>query len=122
MNRSTLRTLILIFGLFTAIVHLVVLNIVVFQEKGAIDPLFTPNGIGYLVLLVAVLRPPSFLVGRETLVHVAFIAFVALTIIAFFIFGETGLGGEPPDVVGWITKIDEILLIIVLFLHLRTEA
>ena len=122
MNRSTLRGVILILGLFTAIVHLMVLNIIVFQEKGAIDPLFTPNGIAYLVLLYAVLRPPSFLAGREKLVHYTFIAFTAVTILTFLALGGTGFGGKELDLLGWITKIDEVLLIIALFLHLRDTA
>jgi hypothetical protein len=44
MTRSTLRTIILVTGLITALVHLVLLNIVM----GTIDPLFTLNGLGYL--------------------------------------------------------------------------
>ena len=122
MNRSTLRNLILIFGLFTAIIHLVVLNIQIRAEEGSIDLLFTLNGLGYLVLLYAVLRTPSFLAGRENLVQYAFIAYTAVTIIAFLAIGDTGFGGGEVNVLGWITKLDEILLIIALFQHLRAEA
>ena len=46
MNRSNLRIAILIFGLFTAVVHLY-LNV----RMGGFDPAFTANGLGYLALL-----------------------------------------------------------------------
>lgn len=113
MSRENLRTAVIWLTWFTAIVHLVVLNLIVFQDKGSIDPLFTPNGIGYLVLLAAFLGVIPQLVDKQKLVHYLFMGFTLLTILAFFQFGDMG------DIMGWITKIDESLLVVALWLHLR---
>ena len=113
MSRENLRTAVIWLTGFTAIVHLVVLNLIVFQEKGSIDPLFTLNGIGYLVLLAAFLGKIPQLVKKQKLVHYLFMGFALLTILAFFRFGDMG------DIVGWITKIDESLLVVALWMHLR---
>ena len=72
MTRSTLRAIILVTGLITALVHLVLLNVVM----GTIDPLFTLNGLGYLGLLAALFLDLPVVSKQRTLVHWAFMAFV----------------------------------------------
>lgn len=108
MNRSTLRVIVLVLGLFTAIVHLVVLNVL----SGKVDVLFTLNGLGYLALLFAFYNP-SILPDRRDLVHYALMAFALVTIIAWFAAGDLG------DPLGIVTKIVEALLIIATWMHLR---
>lgn len=111
MSRSALRSSIIVLTLITAIVHLVVLNL------GGIDPLFTLNGIAYLVLLWAFINPPGFLQDQETLLHIAFIGFAIITIIAFILFN----GPEQPTAnLGYFTKVDEILLVVALALHMNS--
>ncbi len=110
MNRSTLRTGILIFGLITAVVHLY-LNV----RMGRFDPAFTANGLGYLALLAAFFFKPPFLAGREKLLHYVFIGFAAVTLVAYFVISEQRF----TDVLGLFTKADEVLLIAALWLHLR---
>jgi Na+/melibiose symporter-like transporter len=112
MNRSTLRTAILILGLITANVHLVVLN----SLMGKLDPLFTLNGLGYLALLGAFFLNPSIVAGRRRLLSYAFMAFTAVTILAWVFLGDMG------DRLAWFTKADEVLLIIALAMNLRNEA
>ncbi|HLC04471.1 MAG TPA: hypothetical protein VJK02_15655 [Anaerolineales bacterium] len=112
MNRSTLRTSIIILGLITALVHLVVLNLGYLRETGRPDVLFTLNGLGYLSLLVALFGRIPFLVNQRTLVHIAFIAFTAVTIL-----GWVFVGARSP--LGYADKIVEILLIIAVYQHLR---
>jgi hypothetical protein len=112
MNRSTLRAAILVLGLITAIVHLVVLN----SLMGKLDPLFTLNGLGYLALLGAFFWNPSFVAGRRKLLSYGFIAYTAVTIVAWFILGDMG------DRVAWFTKLDELLLIVALAMNLRHES
>lgn len=114
MNRATLRAAIVVLTLITAVVHLVVLNIGIYQLKGGIDPLFTLNGLGYLVLLGVLVLRPSFLAGNENLVHWAFIAYTAVTIIAWVAIGSK-------NTLGFLTKLDEVLLILALFGHMRAE-
>jgi len=117
MSKSSTRTLILITGLFTAIVHLVMLNVLI----GELDLLFTLNGMGYLVLLALFFFNPGFVATRRPLLHYAFMGFTALTIVAFLAVGGTGFGGAPLDPLGWITKLAELLLIVALWLDLRNE-
>jgi len=105
MSGNTTRIVIILLTLFTAIVHGVVLN----MQMGHIDPLFTLNGLGYLALLGAFVFkfPPS----REALVHYAFMVYALVTIIAWVAIGERNM-------LGYSTKIVEILLIVFLWMDL----
>ncbi len=116
MNRSTLRILILILGAITALVHLW-LGISSLGVPDATPPgmLFVLNGIGYIVLTVAVAF--DLLPKQRSLVHYALIAFAAITIVAYFV-SNRGIGGP----MGWITKLDEVALIVVTYLHLKASA
>ena len=70
MSRPTLRIVILLSALVTALVHLVLLSI----QLGGPSAIFILNGLGYLVLLALFWFKPSFLGGRRTLLHYAFVA------------------------------------------------
>jgi hypothetical protein len=113
MNRSTLRTAILIFGLVTTAIHFY-LNFN--TGKFEFQPIFTLNALGYLALLGALLVRPSFLAGRERLVHYVFIGYTAVTIVAYFAVNGAGSFSNP---VGLLAKVDEVLLIASLWLDLR---
>jgi len=112
MSQRTVRMAILVLGLFTALVHLVVLNL----TMGTLDPKFTLNGLGYLGLLWLFFANPGFVRGRRVLLHYAFIGFAVLTILAYFVWGH-GLA----DPLGVVTKLDEVLLIAALAYDLRFE-
>jgi len=112
MTRSTLRAIILVTGLITALVHLVLLNVLM----GTIDPLFTLNGLGYLGLLASLFLDLPVVSKQRTLVHWAFMAFAAVTILAWVVMGR------PYNALGYVTKLDELILIAALFLHLRAKA
>ncbi len=112
MKRSTLRAIILVTGLFAALVHLVLLNL----SMGKIDPLFTLNGLGYLTLLAALFLNLPVVSKQQTLVHWAFMAFAAVTIVAWVVMGR------PYTALGYVTKLDELMLIAALYLHLRAKA
>ncbi len=116
MSRNTLRILVLIFGIITALVHLF-LGFGSWGNPDAVPPgfLFVLNGIAYIVLVVVVAF--DLLPKQRALVHYALIAFTAVTIIAYFVVNG-GLGGP----LGWITKLDEVALIIATFMHLRATA
>ncbi|HKY84388.1 MAG TPA: hypothetical protein VJ160_06125 [Anaerolineales bacterium] len=119
MNRKTVRRAILVLGLFTAIVHLIILPFIVWSPDwgASLRVAWLLNGIGYLVLLWATLSEPEFLEDSQDLVHYAFIGFAVLTIIAFFVFGQ-----PTTDKLGWVTKLDEILLIAALVMDLRLQS
>ncbi len=112
MNRSALRIIITVLGLITAFVHLVLLNI----SMGRIDIPFTLNGLGYLTLVGAFLFNPSVVAGRRRLLSYAFMAFAAVTILAWVVLGS------PYTMLGYFTKLDELLLIVALAMNLRNES
>ena len=116
MNQKTIRRAILVLGLFTGLVHLIILPFVVWKTVDFLYISWILNGIGYLVFLWATLTEPSFLEGSRDLVHYAFIGFTAITIVAFFALGE-----PTTDRLGWVTKLAEILLIAALVADMRLE-
>lgn len=116
MNRSSYRTAILILGLFTALVHLILLNVLLVSAGGGISVPFILNGLGYFAFLWVFFRRPSFLIGRRTLLHLAFMGYTAVTIAAWFLVGDLS------NPIGVITKLAEALLIVVLYLNLRAGA
>jgi hypothetical protein len=109
MSRSTARVVILITGLITALVHLIVLNL------GGLQPLFLLNGLAYLVLLALFFWNPSFVAGRRRLLHYAFLAFTVVTIVAFLFLGNLG------NILGWLTKADEVILVLALWADMNGE-
>jgi hypothetical protein len=108
MNRSVLRIAIVVLTLITAYVHGVILGL---QYS---DYLFILNGLGYLTLLAALLLPVPFLAQNRKWIHYLFIGFTAVTILAWLIITKA-----KPDTLGYLTKLDELLLIVALWLHLR---
>lgn len=52
--------------------------------------------------------------GRSRLVHLALIAFAAVTIVGYFAVNRTDVSA-----LGLITKVDELALIVVTYLHMR---
>jgi hypothetical protein len=113
MRRNTLRILVLIFGAITAIIHLALG--IQFLGTGAMPILFLLNAAGYAVLTAVVAF--NLLPAQRALAHYALMAFAAVTLVAYF--AINGFGANPMALV---TKLDELLLIIVTFLHLRADA
>lgn len=111
MKHSTLHAVILVTGLVTAFVHLVLLSVVL----GELSVLFVLNGLGYLALLGAFFWNPPFLAGRRGLLHALFIGYAAVTVLAWIPAGTRG----P---VGYLTKLDELILIAALVMHLRSPS
>ncbi|MCW1966638.1 MAG: hypothetical protein KIH69_000795 [Anaerolineae bacterium] len=109
MSKNTLKNLILILGFATALIHLY-LNV----RLGRFDVAFTLNGLGYLALLAAMFGNLSFTHGRSTLVHYVFMAFTAVTILAWF-----ALSGNFGDSLAVVDKVIEVALIVCLWLHLK---
>ena len=107
MNQSTLRNIIFISGLATALSHLY-LNVTI----GGFDILFTLNAVGYFGLLGAFFLNLAFLEDRKNLVTIAFAAYTVTTIIAWVFIGAR-------DLHGYATKVDELVLVIALILYYR---
>ena len=72
--------------------------------------MFILNGIGYLVLVVALFLPQ--LQRYRSLIRWALIAFTAVTIIGWIAIGAR-------NAVGYIDKLIEVVLIVLLFIDMR---
>lgn len=78
-------------------------------------PMFIANGIGYLVLVAALYVPVAFLAPYRKWIRWALIAFTLVTIVGWIAIGDKA------EMIGWITKAIEIVLVILLFLDGRQK-
>jgi hypothetical protein len=115
MTRSTLRWVIAILTIITALVHLFLgISGVTSDTPDTLSYMFVLNGLGYLGLLVALLVPGfPFFSTRPTLTHWLFILYTAVTFVLYFVFNGFSFG--PAAIVA---KLAELLLIVALFLHM----
>jgi len=116
MKFGTLQIGIFLLTLVTAAVHLIILNIQMVNLKGSIDPLFTLNGFGYLVLLAAYFLPIPLAKNNRSLVRWVYIGFTLLTILAWVVMG---VKSGPGALFGYTTKIVEVALVVLLWLDRR---
>jgi hypothetical protein len=107
---SGLQIGIIILALATAGIHLA---LAIFRPDPKFTPLFLLNALSYVVLLVAYLLPQ--LAAYHNLVRWVFIAFTAVTVIAYFAFNASNFVNP----VGLLTKVIEIALIVLLWLDRR---
>jgi hypothetical protein len=103
---------IILLVLATALIHLIVLNIRMISDPafGQIDPLFTLNGLGYLALLVAYFVPLPIFQKYHGLLRWTLLGYTALTILSWAVI----TGFNVSDLLGVVTKLIEIVLIILL--------
>lgn len=112
MNKQTLRTLVTVTAILTAVIHLYYAFFLIGPTE-TLGLLFVLNALGYLVLLLAYLGKLSVLRLSNDVITWAFIAFTAVTILAWIAMGE-----RSP--LAYFTKLDEIVLLIALFLGRRS--
>lgn len=110
MTLPLLRVAIVTLTVATAAIHLAL--------SATAGLMFVLNGLGYLALLAALLLPLPFLAGRAKQVHFAFMAYTAVTILAWVAIGEKDLS-QPLGPIGYTNKAVEALLIAALWLHLQ---
>jgi hypothetical protein len=117
MSRSNLRVAIIVLTIITAVIHLGIGAGSLGTGDTTFGALFVLNGVGYLVLLAALFtKYIPVLSGQNTLSHYLMIGFAAVTIIAFFAINRLDISW-----VSGLTKLDELLLIIVTYMHLRAS-
>ena len=101
---------IILFGLGTALLHLSLYSVL------GIDPIVV-NGLGYLALLLAYFLPIAFLQKNHTVVWWVFVVYTVLTVILWAVLGDKTF---PPTTqsgtTGYLAKLDEVLLLICLWL------
>jgi len=103
-----LQYTIIILTLITAAIHLFLGIQSLSEGFGAI---FILNGIGYLVLIVALYFVPQ-LTAQRSLMRWLLLAYTAVTFILYFVFNWPDVWGP----VGLIDKAVELVLIVLLFL------
>lgn len=101
------RWLIVGLTLAAAVIHL----ILGFGVVGDPFPLFILNGLGYLVLIVALYFIPQ-LADKRALVRWVLLGYTALTFVLYFVFNWPDIWGP----LGIIDKLIELILIILLWL------
>ena len=112
MNKQTLRMVVTITAVVTALIHLYYAFLVIGPTE-ALGMLFILNALGFIGLLLAYLGKLSFLRLSHNVITWAFIAFTAITILAWIPMGE-----RSP--LAYFTKLDELVLLIALFLGRRS--
>jgi hypothetical protein len=117
MSKSTLRWLIIIATVVTAIVHLALgLGGIFGGSPGGLDYIFVLNGLGYFALLAAVFVPNvPFFAGKRALAHYLLIGFAAVTFILYFVFN--GFSSFGPAAI--VSKLAELVIIVTTFMHLN---
>ena len=117
MNRSTLRILIIVTAVVTALVHLALgVGGILTIGVNTLGVLFVLNALGYLALLAALFVPnvPVFADNRS-LAHYLMIAFAALTFVLYFLMnGFSHLGAAAI-----VAKLAELILMSSTWMHLR---
>ena len=103
---------ILLLGLVAGVIHLVILNLLIYNAEGHIDVLFTLSGLGFLTLLAAYFLPIPVARNNRSLVRWLLIGLSTLTILAWVVLGERNL-------LGYVSKISELGLIVLLWLDRR---
>ncbi|MCJ7535333.1 MAG: hypothetical protein WA997_17960 [Anaerolineales bacterium] len=77
------------------------------------DVLFILNGLGYLTLLAAYFLPFNLARKYHNLIRWVFIAFALVTILAWIVMGDKSW---PAGSLGYLTKIIEVVLIVLLLI------
>jgi hypothetical protein len=98
-----IRAGILVLTLATALIHVSLL----FP-----DPVFIINGLGYLALLGALYLPIPMLIPYRRQIRWLLIGYTLLTIVLWLVFGSRIL-------IGYLNKLNEIVLIVLLLLEQR---
>ncbi len=80
--------------------------------------MFILNGLGYLTLLAVYFLPIGMFQERHNLVRWAFILFTGVTILGWVAIGDKSW---PGGALGYLTKITEVLLIILLVVDGRGD-
>lgn len=98
----------------TGLIHLILLNIIMFRVYARLDLLFTLNGVGFLALAFVFLVPVPFLRAYRKWIRWIFIAYTLLTIAAWLAVGDKSL---PSGWLGYLTKLVEVGLVYLLWLE-----
>lgn len=112
-NPRTQRMLIGVLGVLTALVHLWLFYSGV--SRGRPNYLFLANSLGYFALLGAFFATRSAKDQVRNLVSYLLMGYAALTIVAWVVMN----GGRFLLALSIVTKLAEILLIVMVWMHLR---
>lgn len=105
----TLRLGIVVLTLFTAMIHL-------YLGLSSGLPPFVLNGLGYLALLAALYLPVPQLVSYQNVVRWVLVGYAALTIVLWLV-----ITGGASTAIGYVDKVAELLLIVLLLTEARAS-
>lgn len=101
---------IIVLTIATALIHL-------FLAFAAPDPMFTPlfilNAVGYLVLLAGLFLDLPFARDHRSLFRWALVGLAAVTIAGWLVLGDKSW---PGGALGYVTKLIEVAMIVLLFI------
>jgi len=121
MKTSTLRWLIIISAIVTALIHLALGLAGIFGgSPGGFDIAFVLNGLAYLGLLSALFFfTVPVLSANKRLTHYLLIALGVVTFVLFFVFNwqHVMMGDIGPAAI--VSKIADLTVVITTFLHLK---
>lgn len=106
---SVLRLGVIVLTLTTAIIHL-------YLGLSSSLPPFVLNGLGYLALLAALYLPIPQLTPYRSTIRWVLVGYTALTIVLWLV-----ITGGASTTIGYIDKIVEVLLIVLLVAQARTS-
>ena len=114
MSKSMLRVAVIVLTLITAGIHLY-LGVASIGDPSirTLTILWLLDGAGYLILLGGVLGITPVLKDNKALAHYALMGIAAATILAWYALGDR------TSMFGIAIKVEELLLIIATFMHLR---
>ena len=102
---------IILLAVITALIHLYLgVNDLMTGRGGPLPIMFMLNFVGYLVLVTALYLPPLQRIQRIT--RWVLIAFATVTIITWYL-----TSGSHPDIVDYVDKLVEVVLIILLLVE-----
>jgi hypothetical protein len=97
------------------VVSLTVITAVIHFTLVFPSPMFILNGLGYLTLLAALYLPIAQLTGYHRLVRWALVGYTALTVVLWVV-----MGSRIP--IAYVAKVDELALIVLLWLESRQSS
>jgi len=114
MSERNLRIGITILAVIASLVHFyLAISGFITNRIDALTVLWLLNALGYLGLLTSYLGYVGFLKGEELILGWSLIAYAIVTMIAWWNIDDRS------GALGWFTAVDETLLVVAVFLHMR---
>jgi hypothetical protein len=120
MNKSTLRWVIIIAAVVTALIHLALGVAGIASGSYGLPVAFVLNGLAYLILLSALFFfTVPVLSANKRLTHILLIALGAVTFILYFVFNWQYVVVGDIGAAAIVSKIADLAVVVATYLHLK---